>query len=352
MKIEAMKKKTAILFAALLAVTLAASSAASVPSLFHNDEAWYRDSAAPLVCRDDTYYIPADLFEQLSGIRVSEPSEDALLIYDTESGDYVSVLVDKRRAAVNGRLMEEVGVFREDNVVYVDVMWVAESIGVAVETVAHEDGGISVRLTDGNELLTTERLVASYLPQETVTDEFAGWVEEESLDLKRIFVLCREPSESDGTSVSALELLQSYDMGYTLFLSEDTSDTALLSALAGGEYGIITDEYGSAEETVAALDKMNERFGVMTHYRTHFTIASDSVEVNEALARADYCTVTPDFTVDGSVDADIMFADMLQHLGRNTYCFLLLEDCPQTARLLELINKIDREQFVTSNLGH
>lgn len=347
-----MKKRSAMLFAALLAVTFASSSAASVPSLFHNDEAWYRDSAAPLVCRDDTYYVPADLFEQLSGVRVSEPSDEALLIYDTESGGYISILVDKRRAAVNGRLIENVGVFREDNVVYVDVMQVSEIVGVAVETIVHEDGGISLRLTDGNELLTTELLVASYLPQETVTDEFADWIEEESLDLKRIFVLCREPSGTDDTSVSALELLQSYDMGYTLFLSEDTTDTALLAALAGGEYGMITDGNGSAEETVAALDKMNERFGVMTHYRTHFTIASDSVEVNEALARADYCAVTPDFTVDESVDADVMFADMLQHLGKNTYCFLLLEDCPQTARLLELINKIDREQFVTSNLGH
>lgn len=347
-----MKKKAFCLLASsLLAVLLALGSFAGVPTLFHNDEAWYRDGAAPLIERDGVYYVPAELFELFSSVRVTEYADGSnLLICNTETGGYISVLLEKGRAAVNGEIIEEICAFRRDSVIYVDAVQVADIVGIKAETITHEDGGISMRFTDGNELLTTENLMNSYFPTESETDEFADLTENEKLDRKRIFILCREPAEN--SEYSALELLRGYDMGYTLFLSEETSTEFLLYALAGGEYGIITDTSGTGEETVLRLDTMNERFGKITHYKTHFTMTTGSYEDDEKLTSSAYCPVVPDFTVDSSTDADIMFADMLQYIGENNYCFLLLEDCPQTARMLELLDKIDREQFVTSNLGH
>lgn len=345
-----MKKTICALLAAIVAIFGAVGVYASVPSLFHNDEAWYRDGAAHLIERDGVYYVPAELFELFSSVRVTEYDTGNLLIYNTETGGYISILIDKGRAAINGEITEDVRVFRNDSVVYVEALRVAEIVGIKAETINHPEGGVSMRFTDGNELLTTERLMEAYYKAGSESDEFADLTEEENLDLKRIFILCREPEED--SEYSALELLRGYDMGYTLFLSEETSAEFLLYALAGGEYGILTDTSGSGEETVSRLNAMNERFGKITHYRTHFTMTAGSYEADEALAKSAYCPVIPDFTVDPSTDADVMFADMLQYLGENTYCFLLLEDCLQTARMLELLDKIDREQFVTSNLGH
>ena len=116
------------------------------------------------------------------------------------------------------------------------------------------------------------------------------------------------------------------------------------------EYGILTDAAG--EECVEELNALNERFGKITHYRTHFTISAGSIAVDEKLIAAAYCPVAPDFIVNSSADADTMFADMLQYLAENNYCFLQLEDCMQTKEMLKLLNQIDREKYITSNLGH
>ena len=57
--------------------------------------------------------------------------------------------------------------------------------------------------------------------------------------------------------------------------------------------------------------------------------------------------------MDSSSDAGVVFADMLQYLEENNYCFLLLEDCWQTQQMLEkMLIQIDREKYITSNLGH
>ena len=350
-----MKKICCFLAAAVLLIlsvtlTSAAEGDAVVPSLFHNDEAWYKDGAAPLVCREEIYYVPAELFDLFAGVDVTEPTDNNLLI-SNKDGRYISILCAEGRAAVNGVIEEDVRVFREGSVTYVDAGQIAGTVGITAETIPHADGSVSMRLTDGTELLTTEDLLASYFPEEPVEDEFAGLEEKEHLNLKRIFILCREPAADTDEDHRALDLLQKYDMGYTLFLSGGTTTESLLHALAGGEYGILPAAE-SGEDAVTELNEINERFGAITHYRTHFTMTTGRISEDEKLIAAAYCPVTPDFIVDASVNAEIMFADMLQYLGEHTYCFLLLEDCPQTAEMLKLMNKINREQFITSNLGH
>jgi len=343
----------AVLFLLSVTLTAAAETEEAVPSLFHNDEAWYKDGAAPLICREDVYYVPAELFDLFEEITVISPTDNNLLIYNTKDERYVSILFAEGRAAVNGTILEDIHVFRDGSVTYVDAVQVAETVGITAETIPHGEGRVSVRLSDGSELLSTEELMETYYPKEPEEDEFAGLEEEEHPELKRIFVLCREPDPEADEDDRALDILQKYNMGYTLFLDGDTSTESLLQALAGGEYGILIDS--SEEEgmdAVAALDAINERFGKITHYRTHFTMSTGTYRTDEQLIEAAYCPVVPDFVVTSSVDADTMFADMLQYLGENNYCFLLLEDCPQTGRMLYLMNMINREQFITSNLGH
>ncbi len=327
----------------------AAGETEELPSIFHNDEAWYKDGAAPLLCRKDVYYVPAELFDLFENIRVTSPTEENLLICNTSDDRYISILFEKSRAAVNGEIAENISVFRDGGVTYVDAVQVAGTVGIMTEMIPQENGRITMRLTDGSELLTTEELLASYFPEEPA-DEFAGLEEEENRDLKRIFILCREPSPD--TEDSALDMLHKYNMGYTLFLSAETSMESLLHALAGGEYGILTDGSGDGTETVEQLNTINERFGRITHYRTHFTMSTGNISADEKLIAAAYCPVAPDFIVDSSADADTMFADMLQYLEEEYYCFLLLEDCDQTEQMLKLLNQIDREKYITSNLGH
>ena len=343
-----------LLAAAVLCGLLGTPSAAPVqaeekiPSLFCSDEVWYKDGAAPLITREEIHYVPAELFGLFETVSVTAPDDNNLLIHNTADDRYISILFNEQRAAVNGTILEDVRSFRNGGITYVDAVQVAETVGITTEIIVWENGRISMRLYDENSLLTTEELLTAYLPEEPA-DEFADIEEEEELDLKRIFILCREPSPSTETGKSALELLKKYDMGYTLFLTADTSAEALLEARAGGEYGILTGKTG--EEAVAELNAINESFRKITRSKTHLTMTTGSYDSDTILTKAAYCPVAPDFVVDSTVDADTMFADMLQYLGGHDYCVLQLEDCPQTARMLELMDFINREQFITSNLG-
>lgn len=331
------------------AVCMGAEADDDLPSLFHNDEAWYKDGAAPLVLRDNVYYVPAELFEMFEKISVEASDDNNLLIWNTQNESYVSILFEERRAAVNGSIFEDINIFRDNGVTYVDAEQVAATVGITTELIPQEDGGVSMRLSDEDKSLTTEELIRPYLPEESV-DEFAGLGEEEYLDLKRIFVICREPSPD--AEVSALATLQEYDMGYTLFLDGDTTADSLLAALAGGEYGIFVPDGTAAEDVVASLNGINASFCRFTQYQTHFTMTTGSYATDDLLRQAGYCPVSPDFIVTSEADPEVMFADMLQHLGSHDYCVLLLEDCTQSKRMIELMNKIDRERFLASNLGN
>ncbi len=346
------KKRLSRTIAAILLCPLLTGTthAGDLPSLFHNDEAWYKDGASPLVLRDGVFYVPSEFFGMFEKIRVETPGKSGnnLLIWNTQTKSYISILFEERRAAINGTIVENISVFRDGGVIYVNAGQVAETVGLTTETIETEDGSLSLRLSDESAQLTTESLLTPYLPKED--DEFAGLGADEYIDLKRIFVICREPSPT--TQTSALEMLQSYDMGYTLFLEKDTSTDALLSALAGGEYGILLPDGTPPEDTVEVLNEINASFGRITQYQTHFTMATGNYEADEQLRQAAYCPVAPDFTVNTATNPDILFADMLQHLGTHDYCVLYLEDCAQSGRLLELMNQIDREKFITSNLGN
>ncbi len=350
MKRRLLRLGAVFLLCGMLGMPAVISAEEEIPSLFCNDEAWYKDGAAPLITRDSIHYVPAELFglfETIS-VTVTSPDDNNLLIQNTADGRYISLLFTERRAAVNGTILEEIQSFRDGGVTYVDAVQVAETVGITAETIVREDGRLSMRLYDGNHLLTTEELLAAYLPEEP-EDEFADIEEEEELNLKRIFVLCREPAPDTDPEECALDLLKKYEMKYTLFLTGDASTETLLSAMTGGDYGILTTKTG--EEAVAELNAINESFRKITRCKTHLTMTTGSYESDDLLTKAAYCPAAPDFVVDSTVDADTMFADMLQYLGGHDYCVLQLEDCPQTKQMLKLMNKINREQFITSNLG-
>ncbi len=343
-------KFAALLIAVCLALGLSGTAAADdeIPTLFHNDEAWYKDGVAPLIERDDIYYVPAELFGMFENISVTTPTGNNLLIANTKTGGYVSILFMERTAAINGKIVEDIHIFRDNGIYYVEAAEVADTVDILYELITHENGHVSMRLYDENCMLTTTELISPYLPEEETDDEFTESDSDEDNDLKHIFVICREPSQY--ASFSVLDMLRQYNMGYTLFLDENTTTESLLEACADGVYGILTENVG--EEAVQALNEMNEKFGKITRFKTHLTLSTGSYDSDDLLRSSAYCPVTPDFIVTNVTDSDVMFADMMQYLGENEYCVLMLEDCWASERMISLMNEINREKYITSNLGN
>ena len=108
---------TAILLMAGVPVPSAVRTQAAetdIPSLFCNNEAWYKDGVAPLVMRDGIAYVPAELFELFDSVSVSSPNDNNLLIHNLLDGRYISILFTERRAAVNGTIYENINTFRDE----------------------------------------------------------------------------------------------------------------------------------------------------------------------------------------------------------------------------------------------
>ena len=134
-----MKKKlhfTWLLLVLCICFSLIPSAAAEevkIPSIIVNEEEWYKDSVSPMIERGGVYYIPAEVFTMFGYITMTTPKEENLLLTNLETQKYISILFMEQAAAVNGTVVEGVGVFRDAGVYYIEAESTASSLGVSYE---------------------------------------------------------------------------------------------------------------------------------------------------------------------------------------------------------------------------
>lgn len=311
-----------------------------LPSLFCNDEEWYKDTVSPLILRDGVYYIPADLCSMFDYISVTYPGSNNLLIHNTVTGEYISVLFREQSAALNGEIHDNVGVFRDDGVYYVDAALVCDAVGLGYDYYTSENGNVSLRVTDENRIFTFDDLISTYFsaPEDIYIDDGNG---KEDV-VKRIYLLCSSP-DGHNLMFPARDNLEYYGLEYTLFLDISSSETTILSAIADGEYGITAD-------SAAGLDALSEKLFPYSRRNSRLTLSTGDADADLALRDAGYCPIRPDFTVNGATYADGMLTEIIDHLGKYESCTVYLEDCWSSQRMIVLISEINYKNYVTSNL--
>ena len=291
----------------------AGASGYAVPTLFHNDEAWYKDSVAPLLMKNGVYHIPADLLGMFGDITVSYHNNDDNLLLTRGDGTYASVLFSDRRAAINGDICENIGIFRENGYTYVDAEWIAGVFSLTCEYSSTADGQTVLRLKDSEAVRTMEELLEVYIPAaeteetqppETTEPETTPETEipPETLPetvIKRIYILSDDNYWRQGY-VPAEDIAGSSGLVCTLFLHEGSADEKLW------EYGFFRSAgicAGSVEEAEAVNRKLEERF----YRRMEYVLPADENTDREALRQAGYIVIEPDFTVDAGVDPDVVY---------------------------------------------
>lgn len=333
---------------------------ADIPTLFAGDEAWYKDAISPLVIRDGVQFIPAELCSMFDNISVTTPREDNLLIHNTSTGAYISILFSRQSAAVNGNIVENVPVFRDSGMFYVDAALVSDAVGLTLETYESENGSITLRLSDENRIFTLDELISSYLPKtDSASDSVLSDLPDEEAfpsyngKLKRIYVLCRSPESSD-TPFPAQVNCELYGINYTWFLDSRNSTEDFLGASADGAYGVaVSPDAVLTEETSAAdiLDSLNESAAVYTRRRTRFTLSTGDPSEDARLREAGYIPIKPDFIVNGSSQPDALLADIINYIGTFGSCTLLLEDYWNSERMAILLSELGNDLYCTANLS-
>lgn len=339
------KRLAALLAAVMLCagiLPLSVSAENTLPSIIVNEESWYKDILSPLIERDGRYYVPAEVFTMLGYIEMSIPADDNLLLTNRDSGAYLSILFMERAAAVNGKIMENIGVFRDSGVYYVEAAFAASALGVNTE-VYSENGVKLLRVYDGERIFTLDEVVAAY--SKNNLDEFdsgAGLWGDMSEDeyngmIKCIYILCATP-ENSYSEFRASDILDKYGLDYTLFLNGDESSERIISAASMGEYGIDPDGAESEDDT-SELDAANGKISEITLRTTHLTLTTGSQERDAELMKNGYCPINPDFTVNGASYPDGMLADIMNALAKQNSVTVFLKDCWNSERMIILLSE-------------
>ncbi len=304
------KTRAALTLALTLTLTQAPAVSAegsSVPSIIVNDDEWYRDGASPLTFRDGRYYVPAEVFTMFDYVRVTQPKDGNLLIINTTDGRYISILYMEQKAAVNGRIYENTGVFRRSEKYYVDAQLTAEALGISCETYtgtgeteAEAESGTNpesetasetesnsesapestavlpagttvLRLYDRNRVFSFADLISSYVTGNYGEDETDSVQPDEPLYFdedgdgyeysgdydstgRRIYVLCSTEKDSTGL-FAAMDALEDEGLDYTAALDESSSAEPdyVMSKLIMGEVLVMPEGYADERNTAGLL---------------------------------------------------------------------------------------------------
>jgi len=327
----------AILFACF--TSSAGAGKEGIPSLFCNDEEWHKDTVSPLIFRNGKYFIPAGLFSMLTYMDVTNIDDNSLLIYNTQNEKYISVLFKEQSAAINGDIVNNVGIFRDDGVYYIDANLACKAVGLKIEYYTSDSGSVSLRITDDNCIFTMEELIDSYISD----DEDIFYPDDNNEDVvKRIYLLCTSP---DGRELMfpARDNLEAYELEYTMFLDASSTEETILSSIADGEYGFAPL---SADE----LDELNKKVSRYSNRTSRLVLSTGDAEADSILRDRGYCPIVPDFTVNGSTYADGLLVEIIGFLNSKESCTVYLDDYWSSQRLMVLISDIDYNIYVTSNL--
>ncbi len=331
----------------LWGVTPTAADEADAPSIFVGDEEWYRDAIAPLITRGGRDYIPVEAFGMFDYIAVTTPRENNILVHNTATGEYISVLFDNRSAAVNGTVISSMGIFMEGETYYVDALTVAEAVGLRFESASVGKDTRAVRILDDDTSYTLNELLSPFL-----SEDDSGYLDgsdgNDSTDgePKRIYILCRQSATgSNAPEFSAFELLSRYGLNFTAFIHDTSRTEDVIRAAAQGEYGVYPAYFWNMD-TASAADMLNSDMKKITKRLTHITL-----DLREEGAPLGYHAISPDFTVNGVLSANYVFGQINEYFKTHSYCTLYLADCWNSEQMIILLSALDDNEIITSNLA-
>lgn len=358
MEEQRMKRSISLILLACVLVSVALVSSVgasedSVPSIFIGDGDWYKDAIHPLITRGGRDYIPVDVFGMFDYVSVTEPKADNILIHNTASGEYISILFSNRSAAVNGTIMSNMGIFIESETYYVDAEVVAEAIGVDFSSATTPGGRRIVRVSDDEAEYSLDDLIYLFL---SIEDDYPEQITPPETDdktevgddsaQKRIYVLC---SQSDvginKPQFSANEILRRYGLSYTMFIYDPSRIEDVIAASMQGEYGVYISYYGNKTVT-DAVDAVNAAVKKVTNRLTRVTL-----DVYDGDSPDGYHVVTPDFTVNGVLSARYVYGQITEHFKTHDSCTLYLEDCWNSEQMIILLAGLNESEIITQNLA-
>ena len=282
-----MKRKQIALIAAALVISIGLGfvfsvhvSAASTPSLFHNDERWYRDTSAGLEIIGGLYYVPVDVFGMFRHLELTMDSRRGeFMVYNRNTGAYISVLYSEKIASINGEEEAYLNLYKlHGGYYYVPAEYFCTVLSLGYE-VRRGSGSVvdaSFRILDGRETKTFDELLDAYSSDSSgdtsdtlppVTDTGTSGTDSTARTNYITFnTISSDPLES------ILQTLEEYKVKATFFVTAEElrsmPETAVALAAGGHTVALRCDAASNVQEFLDKMDEANEILYGITKKRT------------------------------------------------------------------------------------
>ncbi|MBQ4556088.1 MAG: polysaccharide deacetylase family protein [Clostridia bacterium] len=128
-------------------------------SLFIGDDEWNNDSLMPFIESEGKKLVPAEVFGEFDGIKVS--SSDSLGSLLIERGEeYISYNLNFGTYIDNDGIVKKADIYSYGGALYLEPQAVCERFDLKFETAFAQDGYLAARITDGSEELSFETLLS------------------------------------------------------------------------------------------------------------------------------------------------------------------------------------------------
>ena len=282
-----MKKKQMALIAAVLAISIGLGvlfsvhvSAASTPSLFHNDERWYRDNSAGLEVIGGLYYVPVDIFGMFRHIELTMDSRRGeFMVYNRNTGAYISVIYSEKIATINGEEEAYLNLYKLHGGYYyvpAEYFCTVLSLGYEVRRGSGSAAGVTFRILDGNEAKNFDELLEPYDSSSSGSSDTAPPivtdppVSDTDVTVRSNYITFNTIQSEPLLQI--LTTLEKMSVKATFFITEeelrDMPEAVVAVCAAGHTVALRCDSAESAEDFLAQMDRANDILYGITKLRT------------------------------------------------------------------------------------
>lgn len=278
----------AILFCSFFAVfTVGSRADNSAPTLYVNDEVWYKTGLYPLKVYN-SICVPISIFEQFKGITVTFYDNNTAMIYRSENC-FISFDFNRNSAMSPNNERFYFKTYLEGSERYVPMLTVCTHLNLQYDTYTSEiDKSVSVRICDGTQTKTFRELLERYNPGAVSVATTAPPTTETTtfLDPVENAVFLSIDGLGGGTRIPALlDLCEEYAVTAAFFITPaelEAHTDLVLSIIAGGHsLGFLVELEGALETLSAANAALMERFKMTTRLvriadEDNVTVADDN----------------------------------------------------------------------------
>ncbi|MBQ8208586.1 MAG: hypothetical protein IJZ89_07635 [Clostridia bacterium] len=169
------KRKIAFILAFAIALPLLFSGAImaedeDIPTIFINNEAWYKNSLLPLMVRDGEQLVPISVFSAFDHITISYKEAYNCYLIESDDGKFISVSTENGRYLAHTGERGDITVLTGESELYISARITADILGLGLEEAVFYDKNV-LRFHYDKHLESLEILIDYYI---SASDSFIG----------------------------------------------------------------------------------------------------------------------------------------------------------------------------------